>query len=719
MNSRTTFSAEATGVLVSERPQSLRANPCLGAWLRFSSEGYVDVFSGKVEFGQGIVTALAQIVAEELDVGIDQIRMRPANTAASPDEAVTSGSLSIQHSGTALRHACAHARALLLERAARLLQVSTDLVHQLAVKRGEIKAPHGGIASYWAIAGDVQFDVDVDCTITVKAAAAYTVVGAPVSRDDLADKFLAVPRFIQDIELPGMLHGRVLRPGSRAATLLALDDGAARVVSGVVQVIRDGSLVGVLATSQRAAVEAIDKLRQHARWQHSEPLPEQQKLSVWLKQQPVETTVVANRQSAAPDVARTLKMTCDKPFLAHASIGPSCALARFDGERLEVWSHSQGIFNLRADLALSFDMPVSAVVVRHAEGAGCYGHNAADDVAYDAAWLARAAGGQPVRVQWSRADELAWAPYGPAMVIELEADLDAGDRVVGWRHSVWSNGHGTRPGRGNTPALLGAWHLETPFEAPVAINPPLAAGGGAERNAVPFYDFPAWNIVNHRVLSMPLRTSSLRSLGAFANVFALESFVDDLAEATRSEPLEWRLRHLSDPRARAVLQRATLRAGWHERDKQECIGYGMAVARYKNSGAYCAVVARIEAGVQIVVTRLNIAVDVGTVINPDGVANQIEGGALQAVSWTLKEEVRFDRQRVTSDSWETYPILRFTEVPAVEVDIVPSNAPACGAGEASLGPTAAAIGNAVRDALGVRVTSLPLTAERIIAAFGH
>jgi CO/xanthine dehydrogenase Mo-binding subunit len=392
-------------------------------------------------------------------------------------------------------------------------------------------------------------------------------------------------------------------------------------------------------------------------------------------------------------------------------------LARFDGERLEVWSHSQGIFNLRADLAVSFGMAVSAVVVQHAEGAGCYGHNAADDVAYDAAWLARAARGQPVRVQWSRADELAWAPYGPAMVIELEADLDASDRVVGWRHRVWSNGHGTRPGRGNTPALLGAWHLETPFEAPAAVNPPLHAGGGAERNAVPLYDFPAWNIVNHRVLSMPLRTSSLRSLGAFANVFALESFVDDLAEATASEPLEWRLRHLSDPRARAVLQRAALRAGWHERDKQEGIGYGIAVARYKNSGAYCAVVARIEAGAQIVVTRLNIAVDVGTVINPDGVANQIEGGAIQAVSWTLKEEVRFDRQRVTSDSWETYPILRFTEVPAVEVDIVPSNAPACGAGEASLGPTAAAIGNAVRDALGVRVTSLPLSAERIIATF--
>jgi nicotinate dehydrogenase subunit B len=736
-------------------PISLAANRRLDAWLKFHPAGFLEVFSGKVEIGQGIVTALAQIVADELDLGIDQIRMRAASTELSPDEAVTSGSLSIQHSGTALRHASAHARALLLEHAAKLLQAAPEAARDLRVERGEIHALNGASLAYWALADQVEFAVEVDCAIPVKGATRYSAVGSAVPRDDLADKFLGIPRFIHDLELPEMLHGRMLRPASRAALLLRLDTGPAEAVPGVVQIVRDGSLVGVLAESQRAADLAIAKLRQHAEWQQTDTLPEQHELSAWLQRQPVETNLVAHREPAAEQTlgtpVRTVKARYDKPFVAHASIGPCCALAQADNGdgdgdsedeiRLRVWSHSQGIFNLRTDLALSFGMPLEAVVVQHEQGAGCYGHNGADDVAFDAAWLARAAhassarqdasngpngpnrsgrSGRPVRVQWSRADELGWSPYGPAMVIEIEADLDASDQVVGWRHTVWSNGHGTRPGRANSPALLGAWHLAQPFEPPAPSNPALAVGGGAERNAVPIYDFPAWHIVNHRVLSAPLRPSSLRALGAVGNVFALESFVDDLATAAGIDPLEWRLRHLSDPRARAVLQTACTRAGWADcqaGDLPEGHGIGLAVARYKNTGAYCAVVARIIAGEHITVSQLSIAVDVGQPINPDGVANQIEGGALQAVSWTLKEEVKFDRQRVTSDSWETYPILRFDEVPAVVVDIMASSETSLGAGEASLGPTAAAIGNAVFRALGVRVTSLPLTAERIIAAF--
>ena len=403
--------------------------------------------------------------------------------------------------------------------------------------------------------------------------------------------------------------------------------------------------------------------------------------------------------------------------MAHASIAPSCALARFDGQALEVWSHSQGIFNLRKDLALAFAMEPDAIVVQHVEGGGCYGHNPADDVAFDAAWLAHSAGGRAVRVLWNRADELAWTPFGPAMAIDLEADLDADGAVVGWRHTIWSNGHSTRPGRAASPALLGSWSMAPPFERQPAINPPVAAGGGAERNSVPPYDFPAWSIVSNRILAMPLRTSAMRALGAFANVFAIESFMDELALDLGLDPLGFRLRHIVDTRARAVIELAADKAGWHGYRAPDGHGIGMGFARYKNTGAYCAVVAEIEAGKDILVKRLTIAVDVGMAVNPDGVVNQIEGGAIQATSWTLKEAVRFDGARVTSDSWEDYPILRFPEVPAVAVHMIPSEQPGVGAGEAAVGPTAAAIGNAVCNALGARVRHLPLTAERIVAAF--
>jgi CO/xanthine dehydrogenase Mo-binding subunit len=321
-----------------------------------------------------------------------------------------------------------------------------------------------------------------------------------------------------------------------------------------------------------------------------------------------------------------------------------------------------------------------------------------------------------VRVVWTRADELAWAPFGPAMAVEVTADLDAAGEVLAWRHELWSNGHSSRPGRAATPTLLAASHLERPFERVLAINPPMPAGG-ADRNAVPLYDFPARRIVNHRLLSMPLRASALRSLGDFANVFAIESFADELARAREEDPVAWRLRHLADPRARAVIEAAARRAGWSGWRPREARGHGIGCAKYKNLGAYCAVVAEIEAEREIRVRRLVVAVDVGLVVNPDGVANQIEGGAIQATSWTLKEAVRFDRTRVTSSTWEDYPILKFSEVPAVEVEIVSRpDLPSVGAGESAQGPTAAAIANAVCDALGVRVRDLPITPERIAAA---
>ena len=695
-------------------PVNLEKNRRLGSWLRFSPDGRLQVSSGKVELGQGILTALAQIVAEELDLPLERIRMIAADTRSSPNEAVTSGSLSIQDSGAALRQACAQARAIFLAAAAARLGVAAAA---LRLDAGRISGPDGRHTSYWDLAGECLLEREAGAFVAEKAAADYRVVGRAAARLDLPDKAFGVPRFIHDLELPGMLHGRMLRPPSAAAKLVSLDEARVGEMSGGVRVVRDGSLLGVIADSGAQAERALSELARLAVWDGAAGLPDESSLPAWLKAQAADTGIVASKGSTDPaNVARTLKAAYAKPYLAHASIAPSCALARFDGERLSVWSHSQGIFNLRRDLALALAIDEQDIVVQHVEGAGCYGHNGADDVAFDAAWLARAAPGRPVRVQWSRADELSWAPLGPAMAVELEADLDAENELIGWRHTVWSNGHGTRPGRAASPALLGAWHLAQPFERPAAANAPLAAGGGAERNAVPPYDFPAWQVVSHRVLAMPLRTSALRALGAFANVFASESFIDELARATGADPIEFRLRHLIDPRARAVIERVLERSAWRGWVAGEGRGHGIGYARYKGSGAHCAVVAEVEAEREIRLRRLVIAVDVGIAINPDGVANQIEGGAIQAASWTLKEAVRFDRERVTSDAWEHYPILRFTEIPAVEVELIRSGQPPVGAGEASLGPTAAAIANAVHDALGVRVRELPITAERILSA---
>ncbi len=696
-------------------PGNLQSNRRLSQWLRIASEGTVTVTPGKVEIGQGILTALAQIAAEELDVTLGRIRLVPATTPGSPNEGVTSGSLSVQDSGTALRYACAEVRAIYLAEAAAELGVAVD---SLRVEDGAISAPNGRRTSYWALADDALLDREATGSVAPKPPSAYRIVGQSTPRIDLPDKIFGLPRFIHDLVLPQMLYGQVVRPASRAARLASVDDSTVRAMPGVVAVARDGSFLGVLAEREEIAVKAAQALAAVAKWEERDTLPDVGNLAAWLRAAPRESKVIDERKTDAKP-ARTLAATYTRPFSAHASIGPSCALAQWKGDKsLTVWSHTQGIYNLRADLAMALGLPPEAVTVRHVEGAGCYGHNPADDVALDAALLARAAGGRPVRVAWSREEELGWAPYGPTMAVDISAGVDASGGVVEWSLENYSNGHTTRPGRADKPALLAAGHLEKPFEMPLATNPPMPAGG-SERNAVPLYEFSGRRVVCHRLLEMPLRASALRSLGALANVFAIESFMDELAHAAGADPVEYRLRYLADPRARSVVEAAARRANWRGWQKAEGRGHGIGFAKYKNLGAYCAVVAEIEAEQEIRVRRLVIAVDVGLVVNPDGVANQLEGGAIQAVSQTLKEAVRFDRRRVVSDTWEEYPILRFSEVPEVVVEIVNRpNERSVGAGEGAAGPTAAAIGNAVFDALGVRIRDLPITPERILKAVG-
>jgi CO/xanthine dehydrogenase Mo-binding subunit len=695
-------------------PPSLAANPRLSSWINFLPDGKVQVSPGKVEIGQGIVTALAQIAADELDVDIARVRMVRASTSASPNEGVTSGSLSVQHSGRAIRFACAEIRQIFLQAAAERLGVESGA---LSISDGTISGPGNISASYWELASEVSLDRDATPGATPKPVTQRTVAGNSVQRLDIPDKVFGRLRFIHDSPLPGLLHGRVLRSELSRATLTELDEDKARQVEGLAAIVRDGNFAGVVSETEAGAEAALAALRKGATWSPGEPLPNEEELAEWLKRQPAQTTVVASKHATSPQpTARTIKRQYSRPYIAHGSIAPSCAMAQWNGDKVRVWTHSQGVYLLRSDLTLVLKIPKENIIVEHMEGAGCYGHNGADDVALDAVLLAKAAGGRPVRVQWSRADEMSHAPFGAAMTIEVEAGLDANGEIVDWHHQIWGNGHTARPGRAELPTLLAASELAKPFPRAIAADPPTAAGGGADRNSIPLYDFPAWQIEYHRLITMPIRASALRTLGAQGNVFAIESFLDELAAERGEDPVAFRLRHLSDPRARDVIQAVARRAKWKPA-KQDGTGYGIGYSRYKNTGAYCAAIAEVEVGEDISVKRLTLAVDVGEAINPDGVINQIEGGAIQVTSWVLKERVRFDTTRITSNSWTEYPILRFTEVPEVDVEVIsrPDIEPV-GAGEAAHGPVTAAIGNAVFDALGVRVRDLPITRDRLIAA---
>jgi CO/xanthine dehydrogenase Mo-binding subunit len=697
-------------------PGSLHTNRLLSRWLALHADGHVTISPGKVELGQGILTTLAQIAAEELDVAFARIRVKAAATPDSPDEAVTSGSLSTQDSGAALRHACAAARAILLQVTAQRTGVPLE---RIAVEDGRFLGPDGAeLGSYWSMAELGLLETEAPADVRPKPASARRIAGNSVARIDLPDKVFGTARYVHDVRLPGMLHARVVRPPSRGAVLQAVGDGT--LPAGAL-LVRDGSFLAVLAEQEWEAEALAPRIARRCIWSERDTLPEEARLADWLEEAGARgetSTVIERDETAVPPQARTVTRRFLRPYIAHASIGPSCAVARWDaGEAVEVWTHSQGIYNLRADIAKTLRCAPEQVVVRHSEGAGCYGHNGADDVAMDAVLAARAVPGRPVRLLWSRAEELGWSPFSPAMLVEVAAEAAADGTLTGWRSRIVSNGHSSRPGRDPNPTLLAASMLADPFPVKPSVNPPFAGGGGAQRNGVPGYRIPKLHVGLTRLLEMPLRTSALRGLGALVNVWAIENVVDELAALAGEDPLDYRLRHLDDPRAADVLRRVAELAAWRRRARREGWGMGLAWARYKNLGAYAAVVAEVEARERVFCRRLWIAGDVGEVVNPDGVANQFEGGAIHGTSVALLEAVRFDRSRVTSDSWETYPILRFSEVPEVEVALIPRpELPFLGAGEASMGPTIAAIAAAIHDALGVRPRALPFTAENLAAA---
>jgi CO/xanthine dehydrogenase Mo-binding subunit len=682
-------------------PGSLQRNRRLDQWLAFHADGTVTIRPGKVELGQGILTALAQIAAEELDLPLAAIRIAPTVTGESPNEAVTSGSLSVQEGGMALRHACAEARARFLSVAA---QASGVPLAAIRVEEGRFLGPAGESGSYAALAGRGLLEGEAGPAARPKPPAARRVAGRSAPRLDLPAKIFGEARFLHDLRLPGMLHARMIRPPRPGARLLEAPEHPA--------LLREGSFLAVIAETEAQAERLAPHLAAACRWEGGAALPED--LDAWLDAAPGEESLVA-AHGAPPEGGRRVSRLFRRPFLAHASVGACCAVALWEGGVMRVWSHAQGPYNLRADLAKVLGLPEAAVVVEHREGAGCYGHNGADDVALDAALAARARPGRPVRALWTRAEELAWGPLSPAMAVRVEAVLDDAGKLASWRSHVRSNGHSGRPGRGETPVLLAAPLLPGGRPIPPSQDAPLAGGGGAQRNQIPAYRTPHLEARMTRLSEMPIRCSALRGLGALIHVWAIESVMEELAEMAGEDSLAFRLRHLDDPRAREVLAAAAAMAGWEGRAAlPEGEGLGLGFARYKNSGAWCAVAAHVRAEERVRCLSLSIACDMGEVINPDGAMHQLEGGALHGVSVALHEAVRIGQGRVLSDSWAAYPVLRFRDAPRVAVRLLERpQEPPLGAGEASMGPAIAAIAGGIHQALGVRPARLPFTPENL------
>jgi len=712
---------------------TLQETPDLDAWIRIDGSDTITVFSGKAEIGQGMRTALAQLAAEELDVDLARIRVIMADTELTPDEGTTAGSMSLQMSGNAIRQAAAEARHYLLTLAHEELEAA-GAPTGLTIHDGVITDPATGRSiDYWSLFGGQAFGRQVTGLIQPKPFAEHKVVGQRAIRIDLPAKTTGAPSYVHDMRLPNMVHGRIVRPPSYGARLVAVDEATVAALPGVLKIVRDGSFLGVIAEREEQAIAAREALIAAATWETDQPLPTDKSIYEILMAGPTQDKLVidgAITNDPIPNIApppanatHTLSAAYFRPYQMHGSMGPSAAVAQWVDDKLTVWRHTQGAYPLRSALAPVLGLALAQVHVIHTEGAGCYGHNGADDVALDAALLARACPGRPVSLKWMRVDEHTWEPYGPAMAVQLNASLDEAGQVVAWNQDIWSYPHSGRPraASNDSSGLLAAWHRADPIPAP----PRRMMEGrhsGSFRNSDPLYAFPDRRVVVHENPNSPLRTSSMRSLGAYANIFAIESFVDELAHAAGIDPVAFRLQQLTDERAQAVIRAAAAKAGWQPRTSpsNNGKGCGIAFAQYKNIQCYCAMVVDVtvdrESG-QIHIDKAVIAGEAGQVVNPDGLSNQLEGGFVQAASWTLHEAVHFAANGITSRDWDSYPILRFTEAPVIETVLLNRpELPFLGAGEASQNPAPAAIANAVYDAVGIRLREIPFTRERVLAA---
>jgi nicotinate dehydrogenase subunit B len=691
--------------VIAELPESIKRHPNIDSWLEILANGKVRIFTGKAELGQGIRTAIAQVAAEELELQMENIEVVLADTARTPNEGYTVGSGSIEQSAMAVRYASAAAKMKLMKIAAQKLNVPEE---QILFQNGEVYTKNSGKRlTFAALLDGKQITDQVTAPVTLKPRNKFTIVGKGIPRNDIREMAAGSYTYVQDLRFDGMVHARVVRPPSYEAKLKHFDALTVKNKIPGITIIHNGSFLAVIAEEEYDAVRAQKLLRLGAVWSEGSTFPSEgeKNLKDHIQKLPVQSERV-HEQGKISSKRYTHKAAYFKPYIIHGSIGPSCSVALWDGKSLSVWSHSQGVYPLREALSKMLGLATDQIYVTGVPGSGCYGHNGADDVSADAAVIAMQYPGKHVRVQWSREEEHGWEPYGSAMVMEAAAQLDKTGKIIEWKYDLWSDTHSTRPG-GNAENLLAARYLEKPFDVP-------SKGyiGGASRNSQPYYSIPN-QLITSNFFKGPLRVSALRSLGAYANIFAIESFIDELALKAGMDPFEFRLMHLEDDRAKAVLHR--LREMIHGQKTSAGEGIGIAFSRYKNTAAYCAVAALVSINAssqKLKVEKMWSAIDAGEVINIDGLINQTEGGMIQSASWTLKEQVTFDNRQITSTDWGSYQIIRFKDTPQVEVSVL--NQPdeqVMGAGEAAQGSSCAAIANAVYRASGKRIRELPLQNE--------
>lgn len=694
-------------------PGSLRRNPKLNAWLEVLDNGMVRIFTGKLELGQGIGTAIGQCAAEELDLGMKQVEVVLADTLRTPDEGYTVGSGSIENSAMAVRYAAASARKKFLELASAKWSLP---VASLTMANGKVTTiKNDRSATFKELLEGKQLTDTVQMPVELKSKSAYKIVGKPVLRDDIEKMVLGENGYLHDLRFPGMLHARMVRPPAYGAKLEQVDEAAIlKKVPGILKIVRKESFLGVIAADEYVAMQAQRACRENSKWSGGPSLPKDQDLQQYLKTLPAEGEQVLKKGTVdvnAESGYTVVKANYFKPYLMHASVGPSVSVAIYEKDKLHVWSHSQGVFPLRETLSKMLDMPAGRIEVTGMPGSGCYGHNGSDDASADAALLAILYPGKHIRVQWSREEEHGWEPFGSAMIMECSARVDSRGKISDWKYDMWSDTHSTRPG-GRPDNLLACQYMQTPQRQAA-----WGRSGGAYRNAEPGYDIPNQDIYAH-FFKGPLRVSALRSLGAYGNVFAIESFMDELAAKAGLDPFDFRLAHLTDERARAVIIK--LREMIAGQQKEANTGIGIAYSQYKNSASYCSVAAKVKVDKstgKVEILKMWSVIDAGEAINPDGLKNQTEGGMIQSASWTMLEAVKFNQQHVNSLDWISYPIFRFHQVPEVEVVVIDRpDQEVMGAGEAAQGPAAAAIANAIFNACGKRIRHLPILPEKMLEA---
>jgi nicotinate dehydrogenase subunit B len=685
------------------------------SFLAIDPSGAVTIYSGKVDLGTGVRTALTQIAAEELDVPLERVNVIQGNTATTPDQGPTWGSLSIQQGGVQIRQAAATARQALLKEAASRLGVN---VSALNVTDGVIQSgENGGLISYGELVGGNRFSLAVNKNAPTKAPSTYTIVGKPVARLDIPAKVTGQFTYMQDFKVSGMLHGRVVRPGGIAATLESVDESSVQGIPGIVKIVREGNFLGVVAETEWAAIKASQQIK--AAWSKWEGLPEESKLWDYVRSTKIVkdgvTSNIGNVAAPPPDGARKLGATYDFAIQTHGSIGPSCAIVDIKNGKLSCWTASQATHNLRRQLATMLSMPEESVNCIYVEGSGCYGRNGHEDAAADAALMARATG-RPVRVQWMRAEEHGWDPKGPPTLVDLNVVLDRSGNVFSWESQFF-----IPQGTPSTVWLLAAGLAGLPH------NPIAFPGNILQDTAIP-YTISNIRTTCHLLETTPLRPSWIRTPGRMQNTFANEAFMDELAAAADVDPLEFRLRYLNDARGIELLNRLAKLAKWEKRHSPKknpsgdvTMGRGLCYVKYELSRTYVGAIADVEVDRRsgaIRVPRVFVVHDCGQIINPDGLRNQIEGNVVMTVSRTVIERVTFDRSRVTSLDWASYPILTFPDVPSVEIELIDRPAePPWGAGEPTGAVIPAAISNAVFDATGIRLRSVPFHPEKVKAAF--